>query len=62
MGWRSRYEAMQRWAIRCKQCYSDGCCVSDDFVDFFLAFMVVCYHLKGSWSRQAVFGRTRSTH
>ena len=48
MGWRSRYEAMERWAIRCKQCYSDGCCVSDDFVDFFLAFMVVCYHLRDS--------------
>jgi len=48
LGWRSRYEAMQRWAARCEQCYSDGCCVSDDFMDFFLAFMVVCYHLRDS--------------
>ena len=45
LGWRSRYEAIQRWAARCENCYVDNRCVSDDFEDFFLAFMVVCYHL-----------------
>lgn len=47
-GWRSRYEAMGRWAARCKQCYSYDRCVSGDFEDFFIAFMVVCYHLRDS--------------
>jgi len=46
LGWRSRYEAVQRWAARCESCYSNGRCVSGDFEDFFLAFMVVCYHLR----------------
>jgi len=46
LGWRSRYEAVQRWATRCEKCYSDDRCVSGDFEDFFLAFMVVCYHLR----------------
>ena len=46
LGWRSRYEATKRWAARCENCYSDGRCVSGDFEDFFLAFMVVCYHLR----------------
>jgi hypothetical protein len=46
LGWRSRYEAMQRWATRCTNCYSGDRCISDDFADFFLAFMVVCYHLR----------------
>jgi hypothetical protein len=45
-GWRSQFERLQRWATRCERCYSNGRCVSDDFVDFFLAFMVVCYHLR----------------
>jgi len=46
LGWRSHYEAMKRWAVRCESCYSNGRCVSGDFEDFFLAFMVVCYHLR----------------
>lgn len=46
LGWRTRYEAVRRWAARCEGCYSDGRCISSDFEDFFLAFMVICYHLR----------------
>lgn len=45
-GWRSHYDAVQRWHVRCEKCYSGDRCVSEDFEDFFLAFMVACYHLR----------------
>jgi hypothetical protein len=46
LGWRSRYDAIQRWAERCERCYLDERCVAGDFEDFYLAFMVFCYSLR----------------
>jgi hypothetical protein len=46
LGWRSQLDAVRRWAKRCEACYFDGRCVSDDFEDFYFAFMVSCFHLR----------------
>jgi len=47
LGWRTRYEAVRRWRGRCGQCFAGDACTNDnDFVDFFLAFMVTCYSLR----------------
>ena len=47
LGWRTRYDAVRRWAHRCRECYEGDRCVNqDDFVDFFLAFMVMSYSLR----------------
>ncbi len=47
LGWRTRYKAVCRWGDRCRRCFSGGHCTNDqDFVDYFLAFMIMCYSLK----------------
>ncbi len=47
LGWRTRWASVQRWRDRCVACFEDGRCANDqDFVDFFLAFMMLCYSLR----------------
>lgn len=47
LGWRTQYQAVCRWRDRCRRCYSDGHCTNEqDFVDYFLAFMINCYSLR----------------
>lgn len=47
LGWRTRYDAVRRWGDRCRNCYDgDSCINDDDFVEFFLAFAIMCYSLR----------------
>ena len=46
LGWRTRYDAVLRWRDRCVGCYSDGRAISDDALDFVLAFFIFCYSLR----------------
>lgn len=47
LGWRSQYEAVERWYQRCEKCHVDNRYTSHaDATDFILAFFVFCYHLR----------------